>query len=100
MWPVGKNFWEKKEGSDLLFDGGPHRLDEGQRFASVSPCARFQFLSLHPSLLTRRISPRRIIAWHDYACGSTLFRCATLTSGRLDPSVQLPHPRIINDPDP
>lgn len=64
---------EKKDelcGAGLLFGGVPHRLDEGQRLAeSVSSRARFQFLPLHPSLLTRRISPRRIIAWRDCACG-------------------------------
>lgn len=67
-WSVGKNSWEKKEEAGLLFGGEPHRLDEGQKLASVPSGARFQFLPLHPSLLTRRISLRRIIAWRDCAC--------------------------------
>lgn len=62
-WPVGKISRKKKEGADLLFGGEPCRLDRGQRLARGIPSrARFQFLPLHPSPLTRRISPRHRIA--------------------------------------
>jgi len=53
---------EEGRGGFALFGGESHRLDKGQRLASVPLRARFQFLPFHPSLLTRRTSSRRIIA--------------------------------------
>lgn len=60
---IRKKKTRKKEGNvELLFGGGPHRLDEGQRLPSIPSRAHFQFVPLHSSPLTRGISSRCLVA--------------------------------------
>jgi len=95
-WPVGKNSRKKKEKTGLLFGGESHRLDEGQRLASV-PSRVFNFF--RSIRLFWLVVFLLVVSSHSVHAAGTLFRCVTLTSGCLDPSVRLSYPRTSIEPD-